>query len=914
MTRLAGAAAIVVRLLGSAAVTQLSLPAAARAAEDPPAGSLIMERPEADVLLLALRLEQSTLAEALPTYQEQGGVLVPLGEVCRLLGVGITVDVARGLASGFFIDERRQFALDVVSRTVIAEGKPRRFDPAGIEVHQDDIYVDAALLSEWLPLHLGVDLHGSMITVRPAEKLPLQLRLDRESRIGSFRASQRLVVSSYPKIELPYRLFDGPFVDQTLSFTRQPNPQGGGQNTLQSSTYATGDVLFMEASAFVSATDQGISESRLSLSRKDPEGKLLGFLGAREVTVGDVFHPGLDLIASPSSGPGLTVSNVPLHLPMHFDRHSFRGNLPPGWEVELYRGQDLLAYAQSRPDGLYKFLDVPLLFGLNMFRLEFYGPQGQRRTETRLLNVGDTLTPRGQLYYRLVGDDPRYHLLGKGQDTRARLSLDLSAGLTRNLSVSASLASVDLADRPHTYGKAGLRAFFGFLFANVDVAVDAGGGSAWQATLQSRLGQFGLQLQHAELDHFVSERFVSPLDPLRSRTSVRLDTTVPETFLPPVPVLVEILQDRFESGRQVSQLSGRVSAFRRGLSVANQVRWSFSSGSSPALPASAFGQLLVSKFLPAFALRGEVDYDIEPTRQVTSVTVTGETRVVPKLLLSAGISRTVQAHTTRLLAGVSKLEGAFGFGVTADYSSPGGLGVTVLLSVGLSRDARDGAWHTRARALAGSGAVSGLAFLDINGNGLMDAGEKPIAGAGFLLNGGGSLARTNDAGEAFLPDLTPYQSIDVALATSTLEDPFWKPGREGVRFVPRPGRTAVVDFPVVITGEITGTVYLRQDGKNRKASGVELELVDHHGAVVKKVQSGYDGFYDMTEIRPGRYTLSVTAEHVRRLRVWAPSREVEMVPSGTVLDDVNFILPVREPSDVLRQSVVPRLHTSEEKD
>jgi hypothetical protein len=70
------------------------------------------------------------------------------------------------------------------------------------------------------------------------------------------------------------------------------------------------------------------------------------------------------------------VSSFPLQLQSQFDRQSFRGELPPGWEVELYRGAELLAYAQSRADGLYEFLDVPLLFGLNVFRLELYGPQG----------------------------------------------------------------------------------------------------------------------------------------------------------------------------------------------------------------------------------------------------------------------------------------------------------------------------------------------------------------------------------------------------------------------------------------------------------------------------------------------------------------------------------------------------------
>jgi hypothetical protein len=192
--------------------------------------------------------------------------------------------------------------------------------------------------------------------------------------------------------------------------------------------------------------------------------------------------------------------------------------------------------------------------------------------------------------------------------------------------------------------------------------------------------------------------------------------------------------------------------------------------------------------------------------------------------------------------------------------------------------------------LAGSGAVSGRAFLDANGNGLMDAGEKAIADAGFLLNGAGQPARTDAAGEAFLPNISPNQGVDLALATSTLEDPFWKPASDGVRILPRPGKVAIVEFPVLVSGEITGTVYLRRDGKAREASGVELELVDQKGVVVRTVRTAFDGFYDITEIKPGGYTLSVTAEHVVRLRVAAPSRGVKILPSGTVLDGVDFFL------------------------
>jgi hypothetical protein len=860
------------------------------AAGQAPVPSPIVERPESDILLLAVTLDQSILADALPTYQIPGHVLVPLGEICRLLGLGISVDAAHGLASGFFIKPERTFQLDIGARRVSLAGAAKRFDPAAVEAHQDDIYVDAALFSEWLPVRLDVDLHGSIINVVPGEPLPLQLRLARERR-HELTPGQQAALPIYPKVALPYSLYDGPFIDETLQWLRTSTTQGG-QSALTYSTYVTGDLLFGEASAFIAGTDHVISDSRFSLGRKDPDAGLLGFLGAREVTIGDVFHPGLGLIALPRSGPGFLVSNYPLQLPTQFDRQSFRGDLPPGWEVELYRGQELLAFAQSRPDGLYEFLDVPLLFGLNVFRVEFYGPQGQRRTETKTFNIADTLTPQGKVYYRLAGNDPGARLVGTGQpDVGSRSTLEVSAGLTQNLSASVSGGTVDLADGRHTYGEAGMRAFWGWLFANVDVAKDVDGGSAWEGTLYSRLGAFGLQLQHAGLDNFASEAFFNAAGPLQGRTLLQLDTLVPETFLPRIPIQLEISQDELQDGQRIDQLTNRISVFSRGLSVANELIWAFASGGSTPIPANATGQFFLSKYLPAFSLRGEVDYEAEPAREVTGVFLTAEAPVAHDLLLSWGINRSLQAAQTHYLAGVSRLVGTFGYIVTADFAHPGGLGARVLLSCSVGRDSRDGTWHAQARPFAGLGAVSGLAFLDANGNGRLDKGETPIQGAGFLLNGGGSLARTGPAGTAFIPDLPPYQDLNLSLATATLEDPYWKSSLDGIRFVPRPGKVAKVDFPVSVFGEIIGTIYLRRAGLSRAASGVELELVDAKGEVVKKVTSAYDGFYDVTDIRPGHYTLRLAKGEVPRLHLLAaPVREAEMAPTGTVLDGIDFIL------------------------
>jgi hypothetical protein len=852
-----------------------------------------VQRPEADALLLAVRLDEETLTESLTAWADGGELLVPFGQLCDLLGLAITTDVVHGTAAGFFISEGRLFGLDVATRTVTVEGEPRRFDAAGVEIHQDDLYVRASLVSEWLPLRLDVDLYGAVIVVRPRDRLPIQLRLDRERKLARSLAGRARTEPKLPVQALPFRLLDGPFVDQSVRFLRVPNAGGGGTNSLQYSTNLTGDFLFAEANAFVSGTERGVTDARVRLSRKDPDGHLLGFLGAREVTVGDVLHPGLDLVASARSGPGFLVSNSPLQAPTQFDRQSFRGSLPAGWEVELYRNEELLAYGRSRPDGLYEFLDVALLFGMNIFRLEFYGPQGQKRRETRLLNVGQSLTPPGQVRYRLVGNDPSLRLVGTGPaNAGRRASLETSVGLARNLSANLAVASVDLADGRHEYAKAGLRGFWSWLFANADFAADRKGGSVLQATLQSRIGAFGFFLQNAEIHDFRSEVFSDAAGALERRTTLRLDTAIPETFLPRLPVSLEIRQDRLVGGQVTNRIVGRISGFRRATFLSNQVTWSFSPGAETTFPEIAQGQLLASRLIGRYALRGEMAYELRPTQAVTTLALTAERWLGTRYLATGGITRMLREDRTTYSVGLSKLEGAFGFGASVDYVSPDGFGVNALVSISVGRDPRRGHWHSQARTMASFGALSGRVFLDTNGNGVMDAGEKPIPGAGILLNGSNAPGVTDAGGDLFVPNLVPYRRLDVSLATATLEDPYWKPGVEGAGIVPRPGKTALVDFPVIVSGEITGTVYATRGGARSAAMNVDLELVDVSGTVLKRTRSAYDGFYELTELRPGRYSLRVAAETLARLGVeTAPApRPAEMTPTGTVLEGFDFVL------------------------
>ena len=96
-----------------------------------------------DLLLCVLQLEGNVLTGDLVTYMiPGGGLLLPLGEIGRLLELGISIDLPHGRAGGTVARQNESFALDMATGSVSVSGKPYRHDPALVVLMPDDIYVN----------------------------------------------------------------------------------------------------------------------------------------------------------------------------------------------------------------------------------------------------------------------------------------------------------------------------------------------------------------------------------------------------------------------------------------------------------------------------------------------------------------------------------------------------------------------------------------------------------------------------------------------------------------------------------------------------------------------------------------------------------------------------------------------------
>jgi hypothetical protein len=426
-------------------------------------------------------------------------------------------------------------------------------------------------------------------------------------------------------------------------------------------------------------------------------------------------------------------------------------------------------------------------------------------------------------------------------------------------------------------------------FLRLDAAKDLNGGEAVQGTLQTDLFDVSVLAEHAQYFDFASERVEDGSDPLSSFSGLRLDGAIDTGFLPSLPFSLSGEAERRESGRLDLTLGGRLSAFFDGWSVSNSLAADLALGEGGGTT-TVDGSLLVNTRFDSVTLRGDIDYSVSPDWKLTSVALTGDYLIEDGFTARAGVSKQLtDDFLTTYSAGLFRDFDHFAVGLAGEYSDDGAVFAGLSLSFALGREPRTGSFAMEPRQIAGDGALSARAFLDKNLNDLFDAGDEPIEGVAF--RGAGAEATTDAHGQVMVFGLASASPTEITLDPASLPDPYWMPSHDGVAVVGRPGATAVIDFPVVVTGEIDGTVFLARGTTTKEVSNVELQLVAADGTLVQETKSAFDGFYLFQSVRPGRYGVRVAPAQIARLKLAPdPGRAVEIDGEGTPVSGIDIVV------------------------
>ncbi len=833
----------------------------------PPRGPARID--ENNLLVLEVMLDGQVISDSFSAYQDGTQTLLPLGELSRLLTLSIQVHPDRGSAEGR-LPRDRAFALNLPEALVSVGGRELNFEPRLAGVVGDDIYVSRQLLTRWLPLDLQLDLSTLKLKVVPSEKLPLQERLERERLAANLAGMQAAERPNYPYAPSTPGFIGVPSIDQSLGadarFGKHSRQYKGAYTA-----YLTSDLLGMEGSAYVLKTQgKATPDLRVTLARNDPDAGLLGPMKARSVALGNLALPSVrNVMQGSAKGNGVAVSNRPLDQPNSFDRHSLRGDLPPGWDVTLYYNDQLLGYQSSRADGQYAFDDLPLSFGPNEFRLVFHGPLGQLRVEKQSFLLDQASVKPGEVFYTLasqVADDGSVRSvaqadIGLGQKLTGKL------GLVRRPRIVGGVATESL-----DYGQLGLLAYLDAMILSGQLT-GMKGGALGEVGLKTRLGGFALDALHTQRQGgFVNDQFS-----VRRRDELKLQGGVKLGGLPRLMLDITALRNTMDYGGNDLQLGLRTSLMLWGTALSNSLRWQHSGDQT-----TTDGALQISRRVADIGLNAQFNYRLQPGSSLQAVAISADRNLADGYQLSAGLLRSMDSGLTLVSAGLAKNLGSFGLALSASYSSQRELALGLQLFVALDRDPRSGRWQFDGQPLAGTGAVSARAFVDRNMNGIRDPGEEFVPNAGFILNGGGRHPRLTDAGGlALLNRLAPGRYADIALDPATLEDPQWKPLTPGVRVLPRPGRVEQLEFPVIVTSEVEGTIYLVEaKGRKRGIGDAQVELVNAKGEVVATTTSSADGYYLFHQVTPGALRLRIAPEQAAKLKLKGALERVLDVPAN----------------------------------
>ncbi len=837
-------------------------------------------------LLVELRLGNRALSSAFPAILVQGGkICLPFRALCDALQVPAAVDLTALRAAGHLSQPHGAFHLDVRARRAQANATVIVFEPWRALAFEGDLYVDAHLLEAWLPLRFHFDYSRLELRAASLAKLPVELAWERETRRSHLNRDATAFAQPAPVRQDRPRFVSMPFLDLTLSSEYEdgrPRAGSGPFERLQIS--GAGDLLHMNARWFAAGPwNDPFDLFRIQFDRYDPGGGLLGSLKAKRVALGDLWIAASPLVAKSRLGRGFEISSFPSNRLADTTRTDLAGDAMPGWEVELYRNEQLIDFQVAGPDGTYRFSNVPLVFGTNEFLIVSYGPNGEVREERRPFFIGQGLGEPGKTNYRLAAiqqdDDLFAHRsIGDGRDRgKLRWIAELEHGLTPTSALTATAARIPFQGEERTYTALGVRKSLGRAFGVVEGIRDDRGGWGIAASLQTRVKSSNLSLEVGKFGGgFVSEAVGKAQRPLSFLAKARLDGSY--SAIPGIPLAysVALAHELDYDGRADTVLTGRFATNLGGIIYSNSLRF----GRRLDQPESANGVFGVKRRVGGLWYRAELGYSFSSPALETA-SLAADWIQSKSLRLQAGIRQELDSKRTVVFAGLNRRTQSGSLGLNLEYGSEGGVRGGLMLSMGLGSDPKTGKWRTSSESQATAGHVSARVYRDRNGSGTFDEGDEPLSGVAFRAGRRKLEGRSGADGRVLLSGLPVGEPVEITVDSASLEDSTLAPVCDPIAVLPRAGVALALDFPMTPVADVEGTLSVERDGRGLPLAGVEVQLWKEGGACVARAIAAYDGVYLFEGVRPGRYSLRMNPESLAKFELSEiESIEVEVKPDG----------------------------------
>ncbi len=841
---------------------------------------------EGEELLLEVRLDNTlTLDDVIIGKVQNQEILLSFRDFVRVLNLPIQIDGNLN-AQGWYIRENKIFELNAVDQSVVSAEGQFSF-PENMYLDGQDMFFPVQTYTGWFGLEFDMDIPDQSFQVASDPPFPQLEELKRANRKSP---SLKRKEAELPIGSREAALIDFPLIDVNTNSTFRRDGQSNLPSRTQHSANVrtSGDFLHGTLLTQTLLTDENqLDNIRATYKQESLEPDLLGPLKARKYELGDVVQTTLPIENSRRQELGVRVTNEnPLRV---FNKPvtSISGNVPAGWDVELYRGEQFVDIIQVGDDGFYSFDDVLLFDDENVFLLRFYGPQGEQREEYVSIPVDRTLAEGETTYDVSLTFDRRQTFrkekindVDRGTPTvRAFVQKPLSTGTFASLGVMSHQED----ENRDNVAYAGLSSLLGEALVDASLGVDDEADIAAELDARINVGEHDFIARNEwRSDGF--DTFSNGED-TNGFFSTQLNANGPLGLkLGRRPTYTGSASYTKASGgfESFTGRGGIGSTFGR-IGVSESL--SYTTNNTGADDRINWSNTINGRFGKNY-IRFISDYEVQPDAGLDSLTATVRRRVLENSTFDLDLRHQADVDLTEVSSRLNWQAGFARISPSITYNSDNDLFAGLATSFGIARDPINGNIYSFDRNVTSNGAMSVQVFLDQNGDGVFNEEEEPLEGV--LVRGlqNGGQVKTDNKGVAFFNNLAELKRTDVIIEEDSLKDPFWISGFEGVSVLPREGYVAELSYPIHISGEIDGTVYSRNSNlaEPRPLKGIPVHLYGADGELEQTAITDFGGFYIFSRIPPGRYLLVIDRETAENNNIVRPlPQQIEIGYDGTII-------------------------------
>lgn len=783
----------------------------------------------------------------------------------------------QSLIRGFFLRPDTLYTIDGVKGEIRVGSRSLIVGGADYFVTEKDVFLRSDLFQKIFGLNLVYAPRRVSVSLTTNLRLPVFAERERERRHARFLSAKSLpsptLSLGQERLLLGAGRLDWRF---NTAFTKGVMPNG--------SYFARfgGQLLFGDAQ--IQITQQARKPINKNLIRGQEKYVFLDNPYLHQVILGDIISEGV----IPFDVLGVEVTNRPGARRLLFTRETFTEDIGSRRDVDVSTGAGLQAFGKSLDDGRYNF-DVPLMYGINGITLQSYDSWGYETAQQYRINVPTELLPPGQFEYSVIagklrsmdydryenatlswGVNSNFTLLGRGEyyhndQLRQKFypTMALYGRITNNLTGAASVT-------PSATSRASLSLVFPSLAGGTLTYVNYGRNSIFNASGALSETQLDMLMPFALGDAYFTWRAV---------------------------------------GHQTNFTDSRERGLQLGLSASiYTIQPSIISTYTRLDPYSTTGSPyerwettvdLAARMRADFIFRALAQYE-HKSRKLEYVTLDWGRNFGNQWLFQLFLERNFIVSSTY-------------YGLRFAYYFPFARFQNV---VSKSSEATD-LFHLRqiidGSALfststgdfffqnnpnrVGFGALLVQPFLDLNNNGVQDAGESEIPQVHVTAATEISRRTLGRVGTDEIGTLTalPYQKYLVYIETPKLENPLWMPLYTALDVVTEPNHVRRVDLPIIVGGIVRGSVLRAVKQQPLEGATVHLRsvaLVAGKPAFERTMKTFSTGEYEFESVPPGQYVVTLDDEELRALGIQAEpaSREIDIVskPDGDIVENVSF--------------------------